>query len=247
MDQIFSKLQKLLKNRRRANGIGVEYFPRIQYVAAQRRSQKFTVQIGRNTMKFTGRNLFMSMFNDISCGTKDKWRKMSGKCSTRIFVCKKIWKKANGHSLVLVLRKRASQGRWGPQRRATNRWRRTRKGPELACVQSLFFSLFSGWHTQGGKDELTSCRGTVQSAWQKPPVSRKGGRAGLPTRVSGRHVVRGRQSSPFPAHASRVSVVVRVRQGNRQGWWKRSKFRCWAAAHPGQDRRLPSVVTHSIP
>ena len=36
-----------------------------------------------------------------------------------------------------------------------------------------------------------------------------------------------------------------VRQGNRQGWWKRSTFRCWAAAHPGQDRRLPSVVTHS--
>ena len=32
--------------------------------------------------------------------------------------------------------------------------------------------------------------------WQKPPVRRKGGRAGLPARVSGRHVVRGRQSSP---------------------------------------------------
>ena len=31
-----------------------------------------------------------------------------------------------------------------------------------------------------GKDELTSCRGIVQSAWQKPPVRRKGGRAGLP-------------------------------------------------------------------
>ena len=54
-----------------------------------------------------------------------------------------------------------------------------------------------GWHTQGGKDELTSCRGTVLSAWQKPPVRRKGGRAGLPARVSGRHVVRGRQSSPI--------------------------------------------------
>ena len=31
---------------------------------------------------------------------------------------------------------------------------------------------------------------------KKPPVRRKGGRAGLPARVSGRHVVRGRQSSP---------------------------------------------------
>ena len=47
------------------------------------------------------------------------------------------------------------------------------------CVCAITFSR-SGWHTQGVKDELTSCRGTVQSAWQKPPVSRKGGRAGLP-------------------------------------------------------------------
>ena len=29
-----------------------------------------------------------------------------------------------------------------------------------------------------------------------PPVGRTGGRSGLPARVSGRHVVRGRQSSP---------------------------------------------------
>ena len=40
--------------------------------------------------------------------------------------------------------------------------------------------LVHGWHTQGVKDESTSCRGTVKSAWQKPPVRRKGGRAGLP-------------------------------------------------------------------
>ena len=35
MVKIFSKLQKLRQNRRRANGIRVEYFPRLQYVAAQ--------------------------------------------------------------------------------------------------------------------------------------------------------------------------------------------------------------------
>ena len=32
------------------------------------------------------------------------------------------------------------------------------KGPELACVQT---PIDSGWHLQGEKDELTSCRGTV--------------------------------------------------------------------------------------
>ena len=65
----------------------------------------------------------------------------------------------------------------GSPRQVRNRRQRTREGPEAACVQT---PLQSGWHTQGGKDELTSCRGTVWSAWQKPPVRRKGGRAGLP-------------------------------------------------------------------
>ena len=37
----------------------------------------------------------------------------------------------------------------------------------------------------------------------------QGGRTGLPARVSGRHVVLGRQFSPVPAQASRVSVTVR--------------------------------------
>ena len=58
------------------------------------------------------------------------------------------------------------------------------------------------------KGKLTSCRGTVWSVWQKPPVRRKGGRAGLPARVSGRHVLRGRQSSP----------ILEVRPSNRLGW-----------------------------
>ena len=89
---------------------------------------------------------------------------------------------------------------------------------------------------QGGKDEFTSCRGTVKSAWQKPPVRRKGGRAGLLARVSGRHVVRGRQSSP----------TLKVRLGEQARLVKTVNIQVrWAAVQPGQDRRLPSVVTHS--
>ena len=64
-------------------------------------------------------------------------------------------------------------GRTGPPKRAINSRRRTREGPEPACVQT---PLMLGWHTQEGKDELTSCRGTVLSAWQKtsgPHVSWK--------------------------------------------------------------------------
>ena len=84
-------------------------------------------------------------------------------------------------------------GEWCPQ------GRRPAGGGGLARVPNLRVCKHpdaSRWHTQGGKDELISCRGTVQSAWKKPPVRRKGGRAALPARVSGRHVVRGRQSSP---------------------------------------------------
>ena len=47
----------------------------------------------------------------------------------------------------------------GSPRHVDNRRRRTREGPELACVRAPFHLL--GWHMQGVKDELTSCRGTV--------------------------------------------------------------------------------------
>ena len=62
--------------------------------------------------------------------------------------------------------RQACNRRWGPAR-----------VPNLRVCKHLHSS---GWHMQGVKDELTSCRGTVWSAWQKPPVSREGGRAGLP-------------------------------------------------------------------
>ena len=81
---------------------------------------------------------------------------------------------------------KSCSGRWCPH--VSNRRRQTREGPELVCVCAN--TLCPGWHMQVEKGELTSCRGTVQSAWQKPPVRRKGGRTGSPARVSGRHVVR---------------------------------------------------------
>ena len=50
------KIFFLWQNRRRANGIRVEYFPRIQYVAAQWRSQTFTVQVRWETGEFHRKN-----------------------------------------------------------------------------------------------------------------------------------------------------------------------------------------------
>ena len=56
MYYIFSKLQKLRRNRWRADEIRVEHLPRIGYVAALRQSEKFTEQIRRNTRKFHRKN-----------------------------------------------------------------------------------------------------------------------------------------------------------------------------------------------
>ena len=46
----------------------------------------------------------------------------------------------------------------GVPRHVHNRRRRTRKGPEPACLLS---PELLEWHTQERRDELTSCRGTV--------------------------------------------------------------------------------------
>ena len=119
----------------------------------------------------------------------------------------------------------------GSPRQVFNRRRRTREG--LACVQT---PKRRWWHMQGRKDELTSCRGTVQSAWQKPPVRCKGGRAGLPKkgkwppRGTGTTVLTSPGSAPRKQARLVKTVQIQVK---------------WAAAHPGQDRRLLSVVTHS--
>ena len=82
------------------------------------------------------------------------------------------------------------------------------------CVLSLFLRR---WHTHGRwANPLlavvpSSRRGVV------PPVRRTNGRR--KTGLSGRHVVRGRQSSPIPAQQPAVIGGSKgKRQGNRQGW-----------------------------
>ena len=83
----------------------MEYFPSIQYVAAQWRSQKFFVQIRRNTRKFhkkisihvDGQRHFLCEQKTMK---KDVWKMLE-----RIFLYKGNLEKDNGHSLVLVLRK----------------------------------------------------------------------------------------------------------------------------------------------
>ena len=49
-------------------------------------------------------------------------------------------------------------GGWGPQDMSTTGGGGLARVPNLRVCKHLYASR---WHTQGGKDELTSCRGTV--------------------------------------------------------------------------------------
>ena len=63
--------------------------------------KRLLFRLNETPENLTRRILFMSMFNDISRRTKDD-NEWAGKCQTRILACEKIWKKDNGHLLVLV-------------------------------------------------------------------------------------------------------------------------------------------------
>ena len=71
MDKIFFKIQKLCQNRRRANGIRVEYFPGFNTLQLSEEVKRLLLRLDETPGNFTGRIIFISMFNDISCGSKD--------------------------------------------------------------------------------------------------------------------------------------------------------------------------------
>ena len=88
---------------------------------------------------------------------------------------------------------RAGTRGMGSPRHATNRRRRTREGPEPACVRAPFD--FGVAHA-GGEGRINVLPWYRQVGVASTSTETQGKMIGLPARVSGRHVVRGRQSSP---------------------------------------------------
>ena len=68
--QRFITKQNFGHNRRRTDGIRVEYFPGFNTLELVREFQKFMSKMCEPE-QFQGRVIFMSMFNDIICGNKD--------------------------------------------------------------------------------------------------------------------------------------------------------------------------------
>ena len=69
--QDFTTMQSFGHNWWWANGIRVEYFPRIHHIAALQQSPRVPVKNERKARSFTGRIIFMSLFNDISWRSPD--------------------------------------------------------------------------------------------------------------------------------------------------------------------------------
>ena len=101
--------------------------------------------------------------------------------------------------------------------------------PQIVEKRKLDVKFMSGTEQAG---PLTTCRGIVFSVWQKRPVRREGGRAGLP---HGQVATWNGDDSSHPCWkcAQVTSKPVKTVR--------------WAAVHPGEDRRFQGVVTHSRP
>ena len=93
--QKFTGIQKLGQKWWWSNGIRVEYLRRIQYVAAQSRSQR--LRLNGTQEIFTGRIIFMSIFDDISWWSKDNMRECDSNAQL-VSLIEKNSEQDNGHS-----------------------------------------------------------------------------------------------------------------------------------------------------
>ena len=67
-------------------------FPGFNTLQLNEEVKSLLYRLGETPENFTGRILFMSMFNDISCGTKDK-RECLANAELVSLCARKIWKR----------------------------------------------------------------------------------------------------------------------------------------------------------
>ena len=88
-----------------ANGIRVEYLPRIHHVAALQQKSMSSCLKWAVHQKFKGRNIFMSMFNDILWRSDDNERECNANADLVSLFAKKKKQQDFGHSLDLDRRR----------------------------------------------------------------------------------------------------------------------------------------------
>ena len=120
--QKFIRTQNFGQNWWWANGIRVEYLPRIHHIAARRQSPRVHEQNGRpSTIPRT--NYLHVDVQWHHMGIKRQWKRMRVECSTRFPICKEIWSRTMviprtwiGKEMVFYLHRqttrRMGQSRW---------------------------------------------------------------------------------------------------------------------------------------
>ena len=66
-------------------------FPGFNTLQLSQEVQELLLRLNETPVKLTGRIIFMSMFNDISWGSKDNKIECESNAKTRFSTCKKIW------------------------------------------------------------------------------------------------------------------------------------------------------------
>ena len=80
-------------------------FPGFNTLQLSDEVKSLLLRLSETPENFTGRIIFMSMFNDNLMGIKRQQDRMRVKCSTRFSICKKIWSRTMVFCSVLVQRK----------------------------------------------------------------------------------------------------------------------------------------------
>ena len=80
-------------------------FPVFNTLQLSEKVESLLYRLGETPENFSGRIIFMSMFNDISWGSKNNEKECESNAQPRFSIFEKIWNRANGHFLVLVQRR----------------------------------------------------------------------------------------------------------------------------------------------
>ena len=98
----------LWSNRRRANGLRVEKFPRIHYVVNSQADSKMMTESKCEPEHYQGRIIFTSMYNDIDWEKTRKQRKLYCECSQSYWACSKI----HARTMVISILEHRSAKKW---------------------------------------------------------------------------------------------------------------------------------------
>ena len=128
--------------------------------------QELLLRLHKTPENFTGRIIFMSMFNDISCVSKDNEKECMSSANLVSLYAKRL-EKDNGHSLVLVPRKSGLLSvKIVHKVNGTKWWKGCSWNSQKADVQFSVLQVHCPEVDLKAKD-MKNCRYTTQPIWTR--------------------------------------------------------------------------------